>query len=127
MRAGPKLIAVLLLVLSLGLHWSVLQIIAWAGMIVTYSQDSTVREAISKTFDGRNPCPLCKAIERGRQEEQKQEQRSLKPSGKLDPGMLNPPLFLDFYCRFAPPEPRPVHAPTRTEAPPKPRPRLEPA
>lgn len=118
--------AVLLLVLSLGLHWAALQTVAWAGMIVAYAKDASVREAISKTFDGRHPCPLCKAIERGRQQEQQQHQQSLKPSGKLDPGILNPPLYLDFYCLFAPPEAQPIHALTRVEPPPKPRPRLEP-
>jgi len=114
---------VVLLVFSLGLHWAVLQTVAWAGMLVAYSQASTVREAVSRTFDGKHPCPLCKAIERGRQEEKSQDQKTLKPSGKLDPGILCQTLDFDFRSRLEPPAPVPVSAPKRPDAPPKPRPR----
>jgi hypothetical protein len=55
----------LALVLSLGLHWTVLQSAAWVGMVVSYSQDGTVLDALQKTFDGEHPCPLCKLVERG--------------------------------------------------------------
>lgn len=123
MRAGLKLLSVLLLVLSLGLHWAVLQTVAWAGMLVAYSKDATASEAISKTFDGQHPCPLCKAIEQGRQQEKKQDQKTLKPSGKFDPGILCQTLQFDFCTRFEPPDPVPLTAPHRTDAPPKPRPR----
>ena len=92
MRAGLKWLSVLLLVLSLGLHWAVLQTVAWAGMIVAYSRDSTVQQAVSKTFDGQHPCPLCKAIEQGREQEKQQDQKPSKSSGKLDPGILCPAL-----------------------------------
>lgn len=115
--------SVLVLVLSLGLHWAVLQTVAWAGMIVAYSQDATVQEAINKTFDGKHPCPVCKAIEQARQHEQPQDRQTLKPSGKLDPGILCPLLHLDFHARFEPPGSPAVYAPARTDSPPKPRPR----
>lgn len=115
--------SVLLLVLSLGLHWAVLQTVAWAGMLVAYSQASNVREAISRTFDGKHPCPLCKAIERGRQEEKSPDQKVRKPSGKLDPGILCQTLDFDFRSHFEPPAPTPVTVLNRTDDPPKPRPR----
>jgi hypothetical protein len=46
---------------------------AWLGMVVNYSQDGTVGEALVKTFDGKHPCALCKAIARGKQTEKKSE------------------------------------------------------
>jgi hypothetical protein len=53
------------LVLSLGLHWSVLQSAAWVGMMVSYSRDGSLSEALEKTFDGEHPCSLCKLVEKG--------------------------------------------------------------
>ena len=55
----------LALVLSLGLHWTVLQSAAWVGMVVAYSKDASLGEALEKTFDGAHPCPLCKIVESG--------------------------------------------------------------
>jgi hypothetical protein len=123
-RALLKVVSVLLLVLSLGLHWAVLQTVAWTGMLISYSQEG-VREAIAKTFDGEHPCPLCKAVAKGRAEEQERDSKSVKPGGKLDPGLIPPGLEFAF-------EPTPrfdaipacdTSAPERAEAPPKPRPR----
>jgi hypothetical protein len=58
---------------SVGLHWAVLQSIAWMGMLVTYSQQLPLAEAMVKTFDGNHPCPLCKEIARGKHSERKAE------------------------------------------------------
>ncbi len=52
-----------------------LQSAAWAGMIVDYSQQGSLAEAIESTFDGDHPCPLCLKIREGRQEEQKQDKK----------------------------------------------------
>ena len=62
---------VLTLTLSLGAHWAILQTVAWTGMIVSYSRDATFTEALSKTFDGRHPCKLCKFVKEGQQSEKK--------------------------------------------------------
>lgn len=83
MRAVAKLITVLVLVLSLGLHWALLQTVAWTGMLVSYSRDGSFATAVSKTFDGKHPCCMCKAIESGRQEEQKQSPDKLAPDAKI--------------------------------------------
>jgi hypothetical protein len=69
----PRLLIVLALASSIGLHWAFLQAVAWSGMIVTYVQDGSIAEAVSKTFDGRHPCKLCKKIEKGQQAEKKAE------------------------------------------------------
>lgn len=50
-----------------------LQTAAWTGMIITRSQTTSVAEAVKTTFDGDHPCGMCSAIEKGKQEEQKQQ------------------------------------------------------
>lgn len=57
----------------MGLHWGLFQSVAWVGMVVSYSQEGTVGEALVKTFDGKHPCALCKAIAKGKQTEKKSE------------------------------------------------------
>lgn len=56
---------VLALCLCVGAQWIVLQGIAWTGMLIEFSQQGTIAEAVSKTFDGEHPCPLCKAVKQG--------------------------------------------------------------
>ena len=68
-----KLLVVLALVSSLGLHWTLLQSVAWVGMFVSYAQTGTIREALVKTFDGQHPCSLCKDIEQGKKSEKKSD------------------------------------------------------
>jgi hypothetical protein len=65
------------LAFSLGLHWCFLQSVAWVGMVVTYSQDRPLGEALARTFDGSHPCALCKEIAKGRQTEKKPESPSV--------------------------------------------------
>jgi hypothetical protein len=69
----PRLAIVAALACSIGLHWGFLQSVAWVGMVVNYSQDGTVGEALAKTLDGKHPCALCKAIAKGKQTEKKSE------------------------------------------------------
>jgi len=47
--------------------------VAWVGMVVNYSQEGTVGEALAKTLGGKHPCALCKAIAKGKQSEKKPE------------------------------------------------------
>jgi len=68
-------VLVLLLCLSLGMHWAVLQGVAWTGMFLANLNQGTVTEAVEKTFDGEHPCPLCLAVKEG----QKQEKDDSKP------------------------------------------------
>jgi len=64
---------VLSLCAAIGLHWAALQSVAWVGMLISYSHSASMSSAIEKTFDGRHPCPLCKAIGKGQQSGKKQE------------------------------------------------------
>jgi hypothetical protein len=68
-----KWLVVVTLTLSLGAHWTLLQSVAWTGMIISYSHDGSFTEAVSKTFDGRHPCKLCKFVKEGQQSEKKQD------------------------------------------------------
>jgi hypothetical protein len=52
-----------------GGHWAILQAGAWMGMIVVYSDGQGFTTAVVQTFDGKHRCPLCRAVERGREKE----------------------------------------------------------
>ena len=64
------------LVLTLGLHWTVLQSAAWVGMVVAYSKNASLGEALEKTFDGAHPCPLCKIVESGSKTDDENEKQA---------------------------------------------------
>jgi len=55
----------------LGGHWALLQTSAWLGMIVQYSQRAGLKAGLVQTFDGKRPCPVCKANQDGKKQEQK--------------------------------------------------------
>jgi hypothetical protein len=123
MRATLKAITVLVLVLSLGLHRAVLQTVAWTGMLISYSRDASLKEAVAMTFDGEHPCPLCKAIKQGRAEEKKQEQQQTKPGSKLDVGLVWQGTQFNFDCDREPITTGNFSILVRADEPPKPRPR----
>jgi len=124
MRAAIRFATVMVLVLSLGLHWAFLQSVAWVGMIVSYSHKASLAEAVSKTFDGKHPCCLCKMIQKGRADEKQQEQKqTVKPGSKIDLGLVWRNPTFEFADHRAPIPPCSIGAPSRREAPPKPRPR----
>lgn len=70
----PQILVVAALVVSIGLHWAVLQSAAWVGMAVAYSvEKGSLTEGLSDTFDGDHPCPLCKAVKQGQDSESKSQ------------------------------------------------------
>jgi hypothetical protein len=71
-----KWLLVFLLSLTLGFHWGLLQSAAWVGMVVNYSCQGSLKDAMSKTFDGQHPCPLCKLVREGKKSEKKPEAQS---------------------------------------------------
>lgn len=118
-----KIITVILLVLTLGLHWALLQTVAWTGMIVSYSRNGSLTEAVSKTFDGQHPCCLCKAIQSGRKAEQEQAPEKLTPDAKIK-GVLPPETaFLYAPACVELPAPHPVVYQSFRPEPPTPPPR----
>ena len=72
MRRFGTLLCGLALLQILGGHWAALQVTAWVGMLVKYSQAEGVQVGISKTFDGKHPCDLCVSIAKNTQTEEKQ-------------------------------------------------------
>ena len=68
LRLGPVLMLVALLQICGG-HWVALQSLAWTEMLVKYSQQAQLAEAVAKTFDGQHPCALCRTIEQGKKSE----------------------------------------------------------
>ncbi len=110
--------------MSLGMHWALLKTVAWTSMVITYSQRGSLQEAISKTFDGKHPCALCNAIQKGRADEQKQDSQQLNPSVKLDVALVWQTTDFIFDAGREPIPSSDWNSDPRQEEPPKPRPRL---
>jgi hypothetical protein len=68
-----KIFVIIALVAMLGAHWALLQTVAWTTMLAKNLHSSSFHDAVTKTFDGQHPCPLCKAIAAGKKSEQKTE------------------------------------------------------
>ena len=78
LRTGQHLL-IAALFFAVGGNWLVLQSVAWGRMIVEYSQRSSIKEAVSQTFDGAHPCDMCKAISKAHKtEKQKAAQIVIK-------------------------------------------------
>jgi hypothetical protein len=72
------------------------QCVAWAGMLVNYSQQATVAEAVEMTFDGKHPCRLCLAIQEAEKKSDPAKPAPLPSSSelmKLCKDMLPPELI----------------------------------
>ena len=59
------------LFLLVGGHWALVQTVAWGTMMMDFSKQGSVREAVTKTFDGEHPCALCKKISQAKTEQPK--------------------------------------------------------
>jgi hypothetical protein len=117
-----KVLMALALAGSIGAHWAFLQSLAWAGMVVTYSQDAPVSVAIAKTFDGEHPCCICEQIARDKKADKKADVKT--DINKLDfryaatAYNFHPPSF--YWETF----PRNDIAPFLNQVPPLPPPRV---
>jgi hypothetical protein len=104
-----------------GGQWLVLQSLAWTGMLIKYSQDASLIEALAKTFDGEHPCNICKGLQQEKETDQEQsvpveKKFDLKCLALLPARILYPPSSFDlqpvvrskaFACADAPPVPPP--------------------
>ncbi len=124
LRRAARILLIAALMVSIGLHWIVLQSAAWAGMMVRYSlQEGSILTGISQTFDALHPCSMCGVVKQGTQSEQKDPQAPVAKK-KLD-------LAVTALTRivFTPPAPVAFPAPSdmdesmRREKPPSPPPR----
>jgi hypothetical protein len=71
-RFGRALV-IAALVLTTGAHWAALQTVAWTTMLANQLRSGSFAEAVSRTFDGKHQCPLCKAIAAAKKSEKKSE------------------------------------------------------
>ena len=120
LRTIAALFSLLAVLAAGGGHWAVLQSVAWARMIVEYSGTNSLAQAVEMTFGGKHPCPMCRAIEKGRKQERQQpmtiEVRKLElfcevhateqrcPAWWRDP---ETPFLSDLYLDFIETPPRP--------------------
>jgi hypothetical protein len=97
-RAAGRFMTILTLCCAIGLHWIVLQSLAWTTMVIEYSKHAPLRAAITQTFDGAHPCSICHAVNTGKNSEKKSDLQS--PTAKID--MICPPgatrLFRPFVA-----------------------------
>ena len=82
----------------LGAHWTLLQTVAWTTMLADNLQLNSFQVAAEKTFGGKHPCCLCKAIAAGKQSEKKTElsfqlQKLEFPPLKENVVLIAPPQF----------------------------------
>lgn len=68
-----KFLVIAMLATTLGVHWALLQTVAWTTMLADNLRSQSFTEAVEHTFDGKYPCPLCKAIAAGKKSQQKTE------------------------------------------------------
>jgi len=67
-----------------GGHWGLLQVVAWAEMLRSYTQEKGIVQGMKETFDGEHPCPMCCRLAEAREKEEKQAPAPpLKDSEKL--------------------------------------------
>ena len=88
MRLG-KILVIAALVVTTGAHWMALQTVAWTTMLAANWSGGSFSEAVSTTFDGRHPCPLCKAIAAAKKSEQKKEFASAMVKLEFPPASEN--------------------------------------
>ena len=120
-KRAAKLAIILAVALSVGLHWVLLQSVAWTGMFVTFAQQTTLSDAFAKTFDGKNPCRICKLVREGQQSDKARE--SILPLVKIE---SSPCATAFVLLPPAPLSPLPASdeaASPRAESPPLPPPR----
>ena len=88
-----KILLVIALAATLGAHWALLQSVAWTTMLADNLQTHSFSEAVARTFDGKYPCPICKAIAAGKKSEQNKEFTLKIQKLEFPPAKANPVLF----------------------------------
>lgn len=74
----------------IGGPYAVVQVYAWANMLVTYSQETSITEAVSDTFSGEKPCHLCEKINEAKSSDSEKQ--------NPEPVQFSQKLFQDFYA-----------------------------
>ncbi|HLX94945.1 MAG TPA: hypothetical protein VKU37_04300 [Verrucomicrobiae bacterium] len=113
-----KILVIVTLVTTTGLHWAMLQSVAWTTMLAGNLCTRSLSESVARTFDGKYPCPLCKAIAAAKKSEKKNEFTAPTPKLEFPPMKENLVLIapLNFQLlplanTFAEPLPQPPLTP----------------
>jgi hypothetical protein len=93
-----KIIVIVTLVATTGAHWALLQSVAWTTMLAENLSCGSVSQAVARTFDGKHPCPICKAIAATKKSEKKKDsalqlQKFEFPLAAENPALPVPPHF----------------------------------
>jgi hypothetical protein len=67
-----------------GSHLAFLQLVAWSGMLVSYSAETGLADGLRDTFSGEKPCSMCKAISAARNQESSGEGKAPVPTRGMD-------------------------------------------
>jgi hypothetical protein len=97
-----KVFVVCALIATTGLHWATLQTIAWTTMLASNLHSSSLHDAVTKTFDGKHPCPLCNAIAAGKKSEQKNEFTAQTQKFEFPPVKESPVLTAPLQFQLLP-------------------------
>jgi hypothetical protein len=116
-----KFILVLALACSIGLHWAFFQSLAWTSMLADNLRHDSLAQAVTRTFDGQHPCPICKAIAAGKKSEKKSEFAPHLKTLEFPPAPEN--FVLTAPARFGLPARADTVAEPLPERPPTPPPR----
>ena len=104
----------------IGGPYCLVQVYAWANMLVSYSQEGSLSQAVTDTFSGEKPCCLCKDIAAAKESDpgSGQEKAPLaQQSAKLFQDLF-PPSHPALRDPFSTPFPHPGFAPVAQSASP---------
>ena len=116
-----KMAMIVTLVTTTGAHWAFLQSFAWTTMLAENLSHGSMSQAVSRTFDGQHPCPICKAIAAGKKSEKKKD--SALQLQKFEFPLANENPALTAPCPYQPPPPSVAFPKVQIQRPPVPPPR----
>jgi hypothetical protein len=97
-----KIFVVVALITATGAHWAVLQSVAWTTMLANNLCTHSLSESVARTFDGKFPCPICKAIASAKKSEKKSEFTLQTQKLEFPPAKENPVLIAPSNFRLLP-------------------------
>ncbi|MFZ1072461.1 MAG: hypothetical protein WAO21_03400 [Verrucomicrobiia bacterium] len=94
-----RIFVIVALIGTTGAHWAVLQSVAWTTMLADNLRTHSLSESVARTFDGKYPCPICKAIAAAKKSEKKGEFTLQTQKLEFPPANENPVLIApsDFH------------------------------
>jgi hypothetical protein len=88
-----KILVIAALIATTGAHWAALQSVAWTTMLADNLRTHSLSDSVARTFDGKYPCPICKAIAAAKKSEKKNEFPLQMQKLEFPPVTANPVLI----------------------------------